>query len=507
MNRYIRYALVLWHLSLLQSIPCAGQERGFFHLYERPERQFIAFGAIEAIDGCFIVAMNDHLGAAEIALLSKEGELMKNIQINDDGNRSGITELFNDPEQEGLIYAFGGIYNPVKQQWRPYILHFDESLNILSRKVVELPDKYKSFFTDNVVLTKNNKFLYAVSLDKDNDYHRLYMLISLDGMLESFADIDTDASSSIWVDAICDSPDDGIYYEYRESYDDSGNMVRRLYSFDDGFVFYPINEYYQNNTWIGDTLYSIYYNGIANSTMMPLNISTLLITDRLTETWCAPNGAVLSTDYSTVLFSTDLEGNIRDQLIVGSHNDTMDYPFNLNAIAIVDGCNAQEKCVYHGCYGYFFPLRPANITLTKTDTRLTPLWRRAYSKQGKFLQATHISATNDGGCLIVGGAEEDMHFDWFALKVNPEGMVDSNEIIVEHQIIIYPNPVGEELRLHCSPDVTLKQVELYDLEGRRVLSQRAGLEQIDMGNIPAGLYTLRVTIDDGTCFTDKVIKQ
>jgi hypothetical protein len=50
-------------------------------------------------------------------------------------------------------------------------------------------------------------------------------------------------------------------------------------------------------------------------------------------------------------------------------------------------------------------------------------------------------------------------------------------------------------------------VELYDLQGRLVRTQRSGLERIDMSRLPAGTYMMRVTMEDGNSYSDKVVKE
>ncbi len=102
---------------------------------------------------------------------------------------------------------------------------------------------------------------------------------------------------------------------------------------------------------------------------------------------------------------------------------------------------------------------------------------------------------------------ENGHYDWFALKVNPEGLVGSEEIIVNDLVIFYPNPVTDALQLHCPPGTKPVRVELYDVEGRQVLTQQTDLERIGMEGFSPGLYTLRVILDDGTVYTDKLVKQ
>ena len=61
--------------------------------------------------------------------------------------------------------------------------------------------------------------------------------------------------------------------------------------------------------------------------------------------------------------------------------------------------------------------------------------------------------------------------------------------------------------LQYSPDVQPKQVELYDLQGRLVRSQGSAFETVDLSQLPTGTYTLRVTMQDGQTFSDKVVKE
>ena len=51
------------------------------------------------------------------------------------------------------------------------------------------------------------------------------------------------------------------------------------------------------------------------------------------------------------------------------------------------------------------------------------------------------------------------------------------------------------------------QVELYDLQGRLVRTQSKDLESIILQGLSAGTYTMRVTLEDGKAFSDKVVKE
>ena len=74
-------------------------------------------------------------------------------------------------------------------------------------------------------------------------------------------------------------------------------------------------------------------------------------------------------------------------------------------------------------------------------------------------------------------------------------------------VAVHPNPVGDMLRLQFSTDVSPVCVEVFDVQERLVLSQDKLLETVNMTGLSEGVYTLRVTLDDGTCCFKKVIRR
>ena len=92
--------------------------------------------------------------------------------------------------------------------------------------------------------------------------------------------------------------------------------------------------------------------------------------------------------------------------------------------------------------------------------------------------------------------------------LNHDGTVSINESGIKVcPYCFYPNPAKEQLHIQFSPDVQPAQVELYDLQGRLVRTQSKAFENIDMSQLPAGTYTLRVTLEDGKTYSDKVVKE
>ena len=74
-------------------------------------------------------------------------------------------------------------------------------------------------------------------------------------------------------------------------------------------------------------------------------------------------------------------------------------------------------------------------------------------------------------------------------------------------IALYPNPVGEVLSVESSSD-NISRVELYDMFGKLVLSLSAEATSMDINvaNLPAGLYLLQLTFPNGEQATRKVVK-
>ena len=71
----------------------------------------------------------------------------------------------------------------------------------------------------------------------------------------------------------------------------------------------------------------------------------------------------------------------------------------------------------------------------------------------------------------------------------------------------FPNPTKAFLYFEYSPDVTPKKIDLYDLQGRLVRRQTTALECINMEGLAAGTYMMRVTLEGGKTFSDKVVKE
>jgi hypothetical protein len=73
-------------------------------------------------------------------------------------------------------------------------------------------------------------------------------------------------------------------------------------------------------------------------------------------------------------------------------------------------------------------------------------------------------------------------------------------------VAIYPNPFREAL--YISSESVITSVDIYDINGRLVLSQPCASEtcHVHAGRLAAGTYIIRVTSGDRH-YTEKIVKR
>ncbi len=83
---------------------------------------------------------------------------------------------------------------------------------------------------------------------------------------------------------------------------------------------------------------------------------------------------------------------------------------------------------------------------------------------------------------------------------NQENTFSSNDLV------LYPNPVMDQLKIQNNGSSNILNVVLTDLEGREVLHSDYNELELNVNSLQNGVYLATVTTDKGT-FTQKIIKQ
>ena len=77
--------------------------------------------------------------------------------------------------------------------------------------------------------------------------------------------------------------------------------------------------------------------------------------------------------------------------------------------------------------------------------------------------------------------------------------------IIDKSLIIYPNPVTDQLQLKLT-DQTISETSLYDLNGQRVLHQTNGATQVQLGFLKAGVYVVEAKTAAGVVYRQRFVK-
>ena len=181
------------------------------------------------------------------------------------------------------------------------------------------------------------------------------------------------------------------------------------------------------------------------------------------------------------------------------------------------GCAGLKMMTDGTVYFVYNEAHEPNVNVVKMDTDLNVEWER-FCKTSDIVMhpAFGLSTLYEDG----EGNEKGIAWSWYASRagndkiglalffLNHDGTVGPNEAGIEvRPYAYYPNPTQDQLHLQYSPDVKPTQIELYDLQGRLVRSQHHSLENVEMHGLSAGQYLMKVTLEDGKVFTDKVVKE
>ena len=542
------FRIIAFFVLTMFVIPSFSQERGFYRIYERDDKSFGPSCAIELSDGSFIVAANDRSVynelynyeiRGELIKLSAEGELLRSVPITDANGYCKIENIYRHPTEPHKFIGIGFLVDsedlPDVYCTVPYLIQFDEELNITLQICPEWPEELYNYQINASTLLDHNGKIFGDYLHTEMDgvmiadQRRFYTQMSVDGEIDFMVEDTTDLLPTAGgTEAIFEFPVTGQKGIFRRTNINPGHQ--RLYRVNKSWEVEEVNVLYrfaedtviQYNSFGLMVYYStscIYLMDYVKTNVLPLNDTTLLFSligdEHVYECIPSQDTNIFRTESSAVMFKTDIEGNIQQQYcVIGSWNDTIE-AIPKCSFGVTNEDAAGNKYIYHCCEtkeDYLPYDSPNTMTVTKMTEDFDIVWQKKYAQAGVYMQPRHLLATADGGCFVVGfinrsGQPWDGHHEIFALKLEPDGTVGTGEIIVTDEMFFYPNPTKDVLHLHYPQEMQPQAIELYDLQGRLVHTQTTSLESLSMEGLAAGQYVMKVTMEDGKAFTDKVVKE
>lgn len=187
--------------------------------------------------------------------------------------------------------------------------------------------------------------------------------------------------------------------------------------------------------------------------------------------------------------------------VVFPNNDPISVSYSCQIIGIQ---KSSDGCLYVAFFNN-------GIVITKMDMELNVIWQRRCLSTTQYDMtvsafASAMQALDDGG-LAIGGYYHFYMDRVFILALSRDGTGIPEAESFIRPYLFYPNPTQDQLHLQYSPDVKPVQIELYDMQGRIVCMQQSDLENINMQDLSAGQYMMKVTMEGGKTFIDKVVKE
>ncbi len=438
------------------------------------------------------------LSVMESVFIECTPEIMTNYTSYD-----AITLLRQNPDGNGYFSA-SLVNDRTKGSTWLRIVHFDEDL------VFEDPDEAFMIPLEDTIIRKT-----SILLEGNENIVLMYLLhgdpvlfrIGIDGtpkeknVLHGFVDWG-DGQPEYWrseLSVFNESPLEYAFYDWDVTENDTCLKIHVVDSLFGHLETIPIGNHY------GDVHLIHNYN---YSTCHPIIMS---LDD---SSWCV---ATQYTRYNIVRNGTCIlkfDKNTNENLGVALFESWPIYT-NPRLFAYPIGMEESSEGFLYFAYRTNNIESPNNkgwLAVVKMDANLNTIWQRYFlgstSVTNGYWHTYCHSGLIDQGMMVYGNMtcpvlSENKFLYVFYDNVND---IQESESFVR-PYAFYPNPTTDVLILEYSPDVKPTSIELYDLQGRLVRSQRNGLESIDMGGLPTGTYTLRVTLEDGKAYTDKVVKE
>jgi len=97
--------------------------------------------------------------------------------------------------------------------------------------------------------------------------------------------------------------------------------------------------------------------------------------------------------------------------------------------------------------------------------------------------------------------------DWIlknAIAGDLDLSIDENTL--DNNIVIYPNPVNENLTIFNVSNINIKSIKLYDVLGRLVITENGDVDNLDVSQLDSGVLLVKFETDQGVV-TRKIVKQ
>jgi len=85
-------------------------------------------------------------------------------------------------------------------------------------------------------------------------------------------------------------------------------------------------------------------------------------------------------------------------------------------------------------------------------------------------------------------------------------ILSSNDISLQDNVTIYPNPVKESLNFNTPNNLVINALQIYNSLGKQVLQVSNPKNKINVSNLPSGILFVQIITNEGL-ISEKIIKE
>lgn len=445
---------------------------------------------------CDFVLPSYRGNAAEVVLISANGNVLKKKELYSEGQISGPLRKIL-PLNDSELLLLGGYRADDTGNTSIWLIKIDTSLNVIWEKFLPTNVKY---------LEKIN---YVV-----NDSNNIALLITLTTGTPNVA-------KSL------------LFYELtiegeivRSKYENTGNPITTngysiisnsngYYAFVDGFSSYlPVPGYGFSERLDLDTNFNI-----IRAQSIPEGMNGYMTADRINEHsyYLAGNQYYTGFYTETGIQKTDTSNTIIYSNHSGLPGNIADGPAWLECLSAKD-----DNIIYTGGNGHDYGgfqicnlLRPRSFILSNFDSLLNCRWTKYYGSDTACYYMMDLDATDDGGCIMAGTIlspnTNPNKTDVIIIKVDSEGLITSSNKPGTRvmQALVYPNPGDDYLMLQTGRQNIGAIFTLHNLSGQKLIEQTVNStsQHFSGTGLPSGSYVWSLNKGNSVIETGKWIKQ
>ena len=428
-----------------------------------------------------------------VCKFSPDGELLDSVTF------ASAWELYDIPDMPDIFVLPDYQMNESDSTLDIVMTFIDADLNIINTVTTPVLNNYdpEAFEVDAMCLSPRGDLIATFWLDEV--FH--LVRIGLNGTLKAF-----ESAPGILPDNLTYTQpvDSALHYESFGVFDESPERFYKLGGYiGDYNEIWPIVAYiFDTKLQLTDT---IVYCHLSDDTyceynsrehIVPLHDGTSTGTHVLAANIHASDGSYLT---SLVKYDSDFNP------ITFTFMDPPSANYSLPINTIVTDNNQ----IYHTYQTFSNSYNNPIVCLAHLDEDLNIVWNIKLPQiNNTLIYGATLKVLANGDIAVSMSSYQGPYTRLIVFIVRDDDPTGAKEISHKNTPFeLYPNPVKDLLNLRFDDGAKPESVELYNLAGCLVTQKRNAFESIDMNAMSSGVYMLRVTMNNGTSYHEKILKE